>query len=292
MKARALVSWLPIERLRHPPPLVAVVPLRGIIGGIGPLRRGLTLSTVAPLLERAFKLDDAEAVALVINSPGGSAVQSSLIGGRVRALAEEHQRPVLAFVEDVAASGGYWLAASADEIYADPSSIVGSIGVISAGFGFPELLRRWGVERRVYVAGAHKDGLDPFQPEKPDEVAHLRSLQEDVFSAFRDHVRTRRGPRLRAAEDTLFSGRFWSGRQALELGLIDGLGEVRGTLRGRFGDKVRLRLISDGRPWWQRRLHLPGADAEGTEEPAPAAAWAEGLLAAVEERLWWSRYGL
>jgi serine protease SohB len=291
MKARALISWLPVERFRNPPPLVAVVPLRGLIGGMGPLRRGLTLTAVASLLERAFKLDEAKAVALIINSPGGSAVQSSLIGGRIRALAEEHKRPVLAFVEDVAASGGYWLAASADEIFADPSSIVGSIGVISAGFGFPGLLQRLGIERRVYAAGAHKDGLDPFQPEKPDEVAHLRLLQEDVFGAFRDHVRARRGAKLRAAEESLFNGRFWSGRQALELGLIDGLGDVRGTLRGRFGEKVRLRLISDGRPWWQRRLHLPSA-ATGRAEPTPGAAWAEGLLAAVEERCWWSRYGL
>lgn len=288
MRLRSLVSWLPIKRLRNPPPVVAVVPLNGIIGAIGPFRRGLALSSLAGTLERAFKLDDVKAVALAINSPGGSPVQSALIARRIRALAAEHKVPVFAFAEDVAASGGYWLATAADEIFADEASIIGSIGVISAGFGFPELLSRWGIERRVYTAGAHKNGLDPFLPERPEEVEHLKRLQDDVHEAFRRQVRERRAGRLKAAEEDLFNGRFWSGHAALALGLIDGIGDLRTTMRGRFGDKVRLRLISDGRRWWQRRLRVPGVHG-ATQHPQ---ALVDATIGAIEERAWWSRYGL
>lgn len=288
MRLRCLVSWLPIERFRNPPPVVAVVPLNGIIGAIGPFRRGLALASLAGTLERAFKLTDVKAVALAINSPGGSAVQSALIAGRIRALATEHKLPVFAFAEDVAASGGYWLATAADEIYANEASIVGSIGVISASFGFPELLKRWGVERRVYTAGEHKNGFDPFLPERPDEVEHLKRLQADVHEAFRRQVRERRAGKLAVAEDELFNGRFWSGRTAVDLGLIDGIGDLRATMRARFGDKVKLRLISDGRRWWQRRFGLPGVGADSRA----GRHVVEAAIDAFEERAWWSRYGL
>ena len=288
MRLRSLVSWLPIERFRNPPPVVAVIPLNGIIGAIGPFRRGLALSSLAGTLERAFKLDDVKAVALAINSPGGSPVQSALITRRIRALAAEHKVPVIAFAEDVAASGGYWLATAADEIFADEASIIGSIGVISAGFGFPELLSRWGIERRVYTSGEHKNGLDPFLPERADDVRHLKGLQDDVHAAFRRQVRERRAGRLKGAEDELFSGRFWSGNAALELGLIDGIGDLRTTMRERFGDKVRLRLISDGRRWWQRRLRFPGV-RDGQQGPQ---ALVDAAIGAIEERGWWSLYGL
>ncbi|MFO1153979.1 MAG: S49 family peptidase [Rhodospirillales bacterium] len=292
-KLRALLSRLPIERFRNPPPVVAVVSLRGVIGGVGPFRRGLTLPTLAGLLERAFRLSDVKAVALAINSPGGAAVQSALIATRIRALAEEHKVPVLAFAEDVAASGGYWLATAADEIYADESSIIGSIGVISAGFGFPEALKRLGIERRVYTAGEHKNPLDPFLPEQPDELDHLKRLQADVHEAFCRQVRARRGDRLQGDEE-IFSGRFWSGKAALERGLIDGIGDLRGVLRHRFGEKVRLRLMEDGRRWWQRRFGLPrtwtGA-GRGTA-PGMASELAGELIAGIEERAWWSRFGL
>lgn len=288
MRLRSLLSWLPIERFRNPPPVVAVIPLNGIIGAIGPFRRGLALSSLAGTLERAFKLDDVKAVALAINSPGGSPVQSALITRRIRALAAEHKVPVIAFAEDVAASGGYWLATAADEIFADEASIIGSIGVISAGFGFPELLSRWGIERRVYTSGEHKNGLDPFLPERADDVRHLKGLQDDVHAAFRRQVRERRAGRLKGAEDELFSGRFWSGNAALELGLIDGIGDLRTTMRERFGDKVRLRLISDGRRWWQRRLRFPGV-RDGQQGPQ---ALVDAAIGAIEERGWWSRYGL
>lgn len=295
---KKLLSVLPIARFRHPPPVVAVVPLTGVIGRLGPFARGLSLAGLAPVLERAFALDDVKAVALAINSPGGSPVQSALIAGRVRALAAEKNVPVFAFAEDVAASGGYWLMCAGDELYADVGSIVGSIGVISAGFGFPELLKRWGIERRVHTAGDSKSMLDPFRPERAEDVEHLKRLQADIHAAFCAWVRERRAGRLRAEEAELFGGRFWAGRQALDLGLIDGLGDLRAVMRRKFGDKVKLRLVSDPRRWWQRRLGAPGfVDAPdaggGRGDPAEAAVRAvDALFAGVEERLWWARYGL
>ncbi len=283
MIGRKLLAKVPIERFRHPPPVVAVVPLSGVIGRLGPIARGLNLRGLAGTLERAFSLADVAAVALAVNSPGGSPVQSALIAGRIRALAAEKKVPVYAFAEDVAASGGYWLLSAGDELYADESSIIGSIGVVSAGFGFPELLKRIGVERRVYASSEHKAGLDPFRPERLDEVEHLRSVQGDIYAAFCAQVRARRGDRLKGEEAELFSGRFWSGRKALEFGLVDGIGDLRTVMRGRFGDKVKLRVIGGRQPWWRRRMGL-------------AATPADELLAAVEarldERALWLRYGL
>lgn len=300
MKTRKLLSWLPFERFRNPPPIVAVVPLKGVIGRLGPWQRGLTLGSIAPTLERAFKLPSLAAVALVVNSPGGAPVQAAQITRRIRALAEDHHIKVFAFAEDVAASGGYWLLTAGDEIYADESSLVGSIGVVSAGFGFPEFLKRFGIERRVYVSGEHKAGLDPFQPEREEEVAHLRRIQADIHEAFRAHVRAHRQGKLKAPEDELFSGRFWSGRAALDLGLIDGIADLRTLMRERYGARVRLLVIADGRRWWQRRLGLrglaPGRLGLGQETAPPRAAAVEdiaaGLLAALDEHLLWQRYRL
>ena len=293
MSARALVSWLPFERFRNPAPVVAVVPLAGIIGRLGPFQRGLSLIGLAATLERAFKREGAKAVAIVVNSPGGSPVQSALIARRIRALAAEHRLPVYAFAEDVAASGGYWLLTAGDEIWADESSIIGSIGVVSGGFGFPEVLKRLGVERRVYTAGEHKAALDPFQPEKPGEIDHLRGILEDTHEAFRRQVRERRHGRLKGDEAELFSGRFWSGRTALALGLVDGLGDLRTVMRKKFGEKVRLKLVGDGRRWWRRRLHLPAVDypARGLHHAA-SLELPSSLIAAIEERLLWNRFGL
>lgn len=290
MNVLRLLSWLPVERFRNPPPVVAVVPLKGVIGGMGPWQRGLTLGSVAPLLERAFKLPSLVAVALAVNSPGGAPVQAAQITRRIRALADEHKVKVFAFAEDVAASGGYWLLTAGDEIYADESSLVGSIGVVTAGFGFPELLKRFGIERRVYVAGPHKAGLDPFQPEREEEVAHLRRIQADIHAAFRTHVAARRQDRLKASDDELFSGRFWSGRAAVELGLVDGIADLRTLMRQRYGERVKIVMVSDGRRWWQRRLGLGRV-----KPPAPAAALedtAAQLLAALDEHLLWQRYRL
>lgn len=270
-----------LDRLRPPAPLVTVLRLQGVIGRAGGIRHGLEVASLAPLIERAFAPKSLAAVALAINSPGGTPVQSSLIHQRIRQLAVEKNVPVIAFIEDVGASGGYWLALAADEVYADANSIVGSIGVIAAGFGFTGLIERLGVERRVYAQGERKPLLDPFRPENPEDVGRVKALQADIHDSFKAVVRARRGDRLKAPEEELFNGDIWTGRRALELGLIDGLGELRETMRRRFGDKVRLRLIGERKAWLLRRLHL-----------TTPQAWAAAALAAVEERALWDRYGL
>ena len=240
----SLAARLPVERLRNPPPRVGVMRLEGVIGSGPPRRGGITLAGCEKALARLFAPRNLGAVALVINSPGGSPVQSALIARRIRDLAAENETPVIAFCEDVAASGGYWLACAGDEIFADESSIVGSIGVIFAGFGFPDLLDRFGVERRLHAIGERKGMLDPFSDERTEDVDRLRELQESIFDNFRNHVRERRKGRLRAPEDELFTGDVWTGRQALEVGLVDGLGEMRSEMRRRFGEKVRFHRVA------------------------------------------------
>jgi signal peptide peptidase SppA len=279
--------WLPVQRWREQPPRVNIVRLSGVIGSTGGFRPGLTLETMAPLLARAFAPKGLSAVALLVNSPGGSPVQSSLIAGRIRQLSDEKKVPVIAFVEDVAASGGYWLACAADEIFADESSIVGSVGVISQSFGLHEAIGRLGIERRVYTAGTRKSVLDPFRPEEPEDVALVRAIQADIHDAFKRHVRSRRGDRLKGTDDHLFSGAFWTGRAGLDLGLIDGIGDVRSVLRGRFGEKVAVRVIAAERGWRLLRGFPFGGRIETMAQDAVA-----GALAAVDERAVWSRYGL
>jgi serine protease SohB len=271
-------------RWRRDIPVVPVVRLTGAIGAVTPLRPGLTLSGVARQLERAFAVRGAKAVALVINSPGGSAVQSRQIFLRIRQLAAEKNRPVLVFVEDVAASGGYMIACAGDEIFCDPSSILGSIGVIGATFGFPDLMRRLGVERRVYTAGERKVTLDPFLPENPDDVARLKAIQRDIHAVFIALVRERRGPRLKGTEADLFSGEFWAGERAVALGLADAIGDLRGVLRARFGDKVRTPvMVSPGGLLGRLGRRSGGAAVNGLPDAA---------LSAVETRALWARYGL
>ncbi|MCA0857507.1 S49 family peptidase [Phaeobacter italicus] len=255
------------------PPLVAVVRLQGAIGMAG--RGALNDVTLAPVLERAFRKGKPAAVAFEINSPGGSPVQSALIGARIRRLSQELKVPTLAFVEDVAASGGYWLAASADEIYADDSSVVGSIGVISAGFGAHVLLARQGVERRVYTAGKSKSMLDPFRPENPEDVARLKELLGDIHENFITHVKNRRGDKLVQDQD-LFTGEIWLGRRAVSLGLIDGIDHLRPKLQARFGDKVRLRRYGVKKPLLGRLGMQVAQDA----------------LSSIEERAEFARFGL
>ena len=278
-----------IGSLLEPPPTVAVLRLSGIIGGLGGLRRGLTLMGLSSTIARAFKLRNLKAVALAINSPGGSPVQSALIATRIRQLADEKEVPVIAFAEDVAASGGYWLACAGDEIYADASSIVGSIGVVSGGFGLQGLIEKLGVERRLHTAGDKKAMLDPFQPEKPAEVKHLKDIQGDIHQAFQDWVKARRGDRLKAPEKDLFSGAFWTGTRATGMGLIDGIGDMRTLMQERFGEEVKLRLVSPRRGLLSRLRS--GGDVAVVPDNLPAA-WADGLVAAVEERLMWNRFGL
>ena len=240
-------------RFRKSVPVVNLVRLHGAIGVGTPMKPPLTFKDINDVLEKAFRKGIA-AVALSINSPGGSAVQSALIHARIRALAEEHKLPVYVFCEDVAASGGYWLACAGDEIYADESSIVGSIGVISAGFGFVEAIDKLGIERRVHTSGENKSILDPFKPERPEDVERLLSLQSDVHAAFKALVRERRAGKLKGEEGDLFTGAFWSGRRALDLGLIDGLGHMHVILRRKLGEKLVIRAISAPRGWGLQRL--------------------------------------
>ncbi len=292
MSLKSLLAKLPFGPWRNARPVVSVVRLSGIIGQGGAFRPGLTLAGLAPVLERAFALRKQAAVALIVNSPGGSPVQSALIAKRIRDLAEEKKLPVLAFCEDAAASGGYWLACAADEIWADESSIVGSIGVVSSGFGLHGLIERHGIERRLYTAGDKKVLLDPFSPEREDGVLHLKTIQADIHDAFKAMVRTRRGDRLAGPEELLFSGSFWAGRQAKELGLIDGLGDLRSVLRGRFGEKLRLRLVQEERGWLRGKLGFRAGLASPFDAGALAAALPVAAVAAVEERALWSRLGL
>lgn len=279
-----LSRLIPLRFRRHAA-FVPVVRLTGIIGYSTPLMPGMTLASVARMLERAFSIRHAKAVALVVNSPGGSAVQSHLIHARIRSLAEEHKKKVLVFVEDIAASGGYMIATAGDEIVANPSSIVGSIGVVSSGFGFNELIKKIGVERRVYTAGERKVMLDPFQPEKPEDVKRLRAAQGAIHERFMELVKERRGKKLSGPEKTLFSGEFWTGGEAKKLGLIDRLGDLRGTLRERFGKEVVIRLITPPTGWFARRV--PGIGHEFAR-----GDWAATLISAIEARALWSRYGL
>jgi serine protease SohB len=253
-------------------PVVAVIRLNGMIAAGS---RGLNDAVMAPPVERAFARGKPAAVVLSINSPGGSPAQSSLIAARIRRLADEKKIPVIAFVEDVAASGGYWLACAADEIYGDANSIIGSIGVISAGFGFPDLIGRYGIERRVYTAGTSKSFLDPFQPEKPEDVARLRSLQDQIHASFIDHVKTRRGGKLPADRD-LFTGEVWVGQGAVDAGLADGIGHLKPMMTERFGDKTRFTVYGP-------RRSLLGRLGGGV---------LSRIGSEIEERAMFARYGL
>ena len=267
-----------VQKMRFPlpflsrPPVVSVVRLSGTIAARS---RALSDETVGPLLERAFRRGRTAAVALVVNSPGGSPVQSSMIGARLRRLSEDRRIPVTAYVEDVAASGGYWLASAADDIVVDESSIVGSIGVIYASFGFVRAIDRLGVERRVHTAGRSKSFLDPFRPETDQDLERLRALQDPIHRAFIDHVKARRGAKLPDGRD-LFTGDIWVGRQAIEVGLADRVGHLVPDMKARFGDKVRFATFGPRRPLLSRfGIRL-----------------AEDLAQTAEDRLAFARFGL
>ena len=281
-------AWLVPRRFRTDIPVVPVVRIAGVIGLVTPLRPGLVLSTIAKSLERAFATPHARAVALIINSPGGSPSQSHLIFRRIRQLADEKKIPVLGFVEDVGASGGYMLACAADEIICNEFSIVGSIGVVGASFGFNQLMEKVGIERRLYTAGDRKAMLDPFLPEKPDDVKRIKAIQQDIHENFIALVKERRGSKLKGSGKTLFSGEFWTAKKAIELGLADGIGDLRSTLRERFGEKVHTPLISAERSLFGRRL--PGVSLVDALMHKPGLA--DDLISALEVRAIWGRYGL
>jgi signal peptide peptidase SppA len=272
-KRTGILGWL-ARPFRRGGPLVPVVRLHGVIAAEQRVGR-LSIQTVAPLLQRAFEMRG-NTVAIIVNSPGGSPVQSRLIAKRIRDLATEHDKHVIVFVEDAAASGGYFIATAGDEIIADPSSIVGSIGVIFAGFGFPEALQKLGVERRVHTAGRNKSTADPFLPEKPEDVERIKQMELDVHGVFIDWVKARRGGKLKAPDEELFTGEFWSGVRGLDLGLVDALGDLHETLRSRFGADVRIKLIEPKRGWFQ----------------LPRIGLAADVAATLENRAIWTRLGL
>lgn len=269
-----LRSWLK-RMMGQSGPVIPVVRLHGVIAAEQRPGR-LNIESVGPLLKRAFANKAASAVAIIVNSPGGSPVQSRLIAKLIRDLADESGKPVLVFVEDAAASGGYFIATAGDEIIADPSSIVGSIGVIFSSFGFVGALDKLGVERRVHTSGRNKSTLDPFLPEKAEDVERIKTLESDIHAVFIDWVKSRRGGRFKASDDTLFTGEFWSGRRGLELGLVDGIGDMHETLRTRFGDKLELQMIAPKRGLFA----------------LPRFGLAADLAAAVEDRAHWTRLGL
>jgi signal peptide peptidase SppA len=275
-------------RLRPDIPVVPVVRLTGVIGVVTPLRPGLQLSTVAKSLERAFSVKRARAVALLINSPGGSPTQSHLIFRRIRQLSQEKKIPVIAFVEDIGASGGYMLACAADEIVCDQFSVLGSIGVVGGSFGFVKLMDKLGVERRLYTSGEHKGMLDPFLPEKPDEVKRIKAIQKDIHEHFIALVKERRGARLQGLDKTLFSGEFWTAQKSIELGLADSIGDLRSFLRARYGEKLRTPLIAAERSLFGRRLPSVGLADALAKQPGLA----DDLVSALEARALWARYGL
>ncbi|MCB9993323.1 MAG: S49 family peptidase [Hyphomicrobiaceae bacterium] len=263
-------------------PVVPAVRLYGAIAA-GDRPNRINIETVNPLLEQAFKIKSAPAVAIVINSPGGSAVQSRLVSKRIRELADRHEKPALVFVEDVAASGGYFIAVAGDEIFADPSSIVGSIGVIMATFGFEEAIKKLGISRRLYTAGKNKSTLDPFLPEKKEDVERIKTYELDIHQVFIDWVKAHRGARLTAPDDELFTGEFWTATRGLDMGLIDGIGDIYEVVRNRFGDDAKIK-------WMKRRRPLFSLSGFGLGSSASSIAG--DLAAEVEDRALWARFGL
>ena len=288
--ADKLLQYLP-ARFRPGTAVVPVVRLSGVIGAVTPLRPGMSLAGVARVLERAFSVRNAKAVALVINSPGGSPVQSRQIYLRIKQLAAEKKLPVLVFVEDVAASGGYMIACAGDEIYCDPSSILGSIGVVGGGFGFQEAIKKIGVERRLYTAGSHKATLDPFLPENPDDVERLKAIQREIHAIFIALVKQSRGGRLKGTDDLLFTGEYWAGETSVGLGLADGIGDIRSTLRARYGEKVSTPVIAPASGMLSGLLgrRAPGASSMALLDGIGGLP--DDLISALETRAIWAKFG-
>lgn len=287
MKISDLIAKTPLKRLVDKSPLVAVLPLYGVIAPGGSKFRGeqINLANHAEQIEAAFKTKGLSAVALPINSPGGSPVQSSLVFDRIRQLADEKEVPVYAFAEDVMASGGYWLGLCADEIYVNRNSVVGSIGVVSAGFGFPALMEKLGVDRRLYSAGDNKVKLDPFSPEKDEDIAWLKSIQGDIHDSFKELVKSRRGDRLKKRKDKeLFSGDVWTGQKAVDLGLVDGIADIRSFMRKKYGEEVRFKRFEGRQGFLQKKLGL-GSQSIGEDA-------VNALVTNLRDQAAWGRFGL
>src|SRR3979490_2717471 len=287
------MEWMP-ARLRRGAAVVPVVRLSGLIGAVTPLRPGITLAGIARTLERAFAMKNAKAVALVINSPGGSPVQSRQIYLRIRQLAAEKNLPVLVFVEDVAASGGYMIACAGEEIFCDPSSILGSIGAVGGvrgSFGFHECIRKIGVERRIYTAGERKAMLDPFLPENPDDVARIKAIQREIHAIFIELVKRSRGARLKGTDDVLFTGEYWAGESSVSLGLADAIGDLRATLRARYGDKVVMPVIAPSTGLLSGLLGRRSAGAGTLGQLDGISGLPDELISSLESRAIWAKFG-
>lgn len=263
-------------------PKVAVIRLAGVIADHAMRKGGVSYAHHAPLIKEAFEVKDVREVAIVVNSPGGAPAQSSLLGALIRQCAQNKKVPVTAFVEDVAASGGYWLACAADKIYAQPSSIVGSIGVIAAGFGFEDFIKKHDVKRRVYTSGKDKSMLDPFQPEKAKDVERLKELQREIHAQFIAWVKDRRGTRLKGDEGDLFEGQIWTGSGAIPLGIVDAIGDLQGVMSEKYGEKVRLMEFEPEKPFFQSLLGIKHT----------RMSIANDLMEAIENKEFWQRYGL
>ncbi|MDC0865097.1 S49 family peptidase [Rickettsiaceae bacterium] len=267
-------------------PIIAVLRLDGVIGKIGMTKSGMTMKDLNKLIEKTFKIDKLEAVCLVINSPGGSPVQSDLIAKRITALAKEKDVKVFGFVEDVAASGGYWLACAADEIYASHSSIIGSIGVISSGFGFHEAIKKLGIERRVHTEGKTKSVLDPFKPSRDSDVKIIKKIQKEIHQHFIDTVKERRADRLTQSDDILFNGEFWTGQIALDYGLIDGIGDMYSFIQKKYGDKVKIEYIENKQSWIKKKLGMASLSKEFTSD------FTDSLVDSLEQKIAYNKFDI
>ena len=267
-------------------PVIAVLRLDGVIGKVGAMKSGLTLCSLNKLIEKMFKTERLKAVCLAINSPGGSPVQSELIASRIIELAKEKDIPVYSFIEDVAASGGYWLACAGDKIFANRSSIVGSIGVIAAGFGFHEAIEKLGIERRVYTQGKTKSVLDPFQPEKESDVKIIKKIQKDIHDHFIDTVKERRGGKLTQTDEIIFNGEFWSGQTALDYGLVDGIDSLYSFIQEKFGDEVKIEYIEQKQSWFKKRFGVSLQSKEFTDNLASS------LIESAEKKLIQSKFDI
>ena len=288
LRMKKFKNYIPF---RKKVPQVAVIKLTGVIAASSSLRKGLNLQGIETHLYDAFSNKRTTAVALVLNSPGGSPVQSDLIQKRVRDLGQEFKKPIYVFCEDVAASGGYWIALAGDEIYANASSIIGSIGVVSAGFGFKEAIAKLGIERRIYSTGPNKGMLDPFEDEDPKHVQRLKNLQEEIFTLFREWVLSQRGSKLKGAHEELFSGAFWTGVKAKELGLIDGLGELREIMQDRFGEDVLFKNYAP-KTGILSKLGLGSESVSGISKDFTINSMLPDAMEWIEQRATWGRFGL
>ncbi|NOZ67321.1 MAG: S49 family peptidase [Alphaproteobacteria bacterium] len=281
-KIKQLLTKIPLPLFQNPAPVVAILPLEGVIGSGSRFSSALNLAGIEEKIDQAFDVYNVKAVALAVNSPGGSPVQSELIMRRIQKLSEEKEIPVYAFAEDVAASGGYLISLAAEEIYAHEASIVGSIGVISAGFGFHKAIEKIGVDRRVYAAGDNKSILDPFQPEKDKDIKLLKDMQKEIHEFFKNLVKERRGDKLKGTQKIMFSGQFWAGKEAVKLGLVDGIGDIHSVMKDKLGDKTKFKRIKEEKGFIKGLLGMAATKPRISDE----------ILSTLEDRSLWARFGL